>query len=103
MPCSLDSNQHFGYLIETQNIYIHINYHMAAFERECLRKLQPTTPLYRRWLNSPINDLLGIIHLDLNSGLELLIKGNSHKNTWIIYWNLVRAEKVAAILILYIH
>lgn len=84
MACSLDTNQHFGSLIEAQNIYIHINYCMTIFESECLRKLQPTTHLYRR-LNSTVNDLLCVIHLDLNSGLELLIKGNSHENTYIIY------------------
>ena len=84
MACSLDTNQHFGYLIEAQNIYIHTKYCMTIFESECLRKLQRTTRLYRR-LNSTINDLLCIIHLDINSGLELLIKGNSHENTYIIY------------------
>jgi len=46
---------------------------MTIFESECLRKLQPTTQLYRR-LNPTVNDLLCIIHLDLNNVLELLIK-----------------------------
>lgn len=84
MACSIYTNQHLGYLIQVLNIYTLIGYCMTGFDSECLRKLQPNIHMYGS-LNTIINDLPCIIHLDLNNYLELLIKGNTYKNTYIIY------------------